>query len=313
MGSKKTNAKGRQLQELLNEGFLNCIEDDSPTYERNNYEEKIDWILANQPLISYITNVETHPPFGSLSGHKPLTFEITLGAEPKPTSPRISYNFQEVKWAKFRQKVDEHLMLWNNTRLLNTTADIEEYKSFITDSITLATQQTIPTSKQINSRYAPSEATKRLIKFKHQAYRRWKKNGDDYEKKQYYISKVLLSNSLRNDRKNNFNKLMSSLCQKKMYSASVWFTVRKFYNKRVKQTYPKMMKYINTTATTDYEKANLFADYFQNEVYFKPPDTLPFHEQVTRQTYNIKDKIKNTSSTNYWKEITIKEVKWNIK
>jgi hypothetical protein len=26
--------------------------------------------------------------------HKPLTFEITIGAEPKPTSLRISYNFQ---------------------------------------------------------------------------------------------------------------------------------------------------------------------------------------------------------------------------
>ncbi|CAF4199794.1 unnamed protein product [Rotaria sordida] len=50
MGSKKTNAKGRQLQEFLNEGFLNCIEDDSPTYERNNYEEKIDWILVSQTL-----------------------------------------------------------------------------------------------------------------------------------------------------------------------------------------------------------------------------------------------------------------------
>ncbi|CAF1403151.1 unnamed protein product [Rotaria sordida] len=145
MGLKKTNAKGRQLQELLNEGVLNCIEDDSPTYETNNYEEKIDWIL-------------------------PLTFEIPLGAEPKPTSPRISYNFQEVKWTKFRQILDEHLVLWDNTRLLNTTTDIEEYTSFITDSITSATQQTIPTSKQINSRYAPSEATKCLIKSKHQAY-----------------------------------------------------------------------------------------------------------------------------------------------
>jgi exonuclease III len=40
MGSRKTNAKGRQLQELLNEAFVNCIEDDMITFERNNYEEK---------------------------------------------------------------------------------------------------------------------------------------------------------------------------------------------------------------------------------------------------------------------------------
>jgi exonuclease III len=313
MGSKKTNTKGRQLQELLNEGFLNCIEDDSPTYERNNYEEKIDWILASQPLISFISNVETHPPIGAVSGHKPLTIEIPLRAEPKPTSPRISYNFQKAKWPKFRQKLDEYLMLWDNTRLLNSASDIEEYTSFITNSITSATQQTIPTSKQISTNYAPSEATLRLIKIKHQAYRRWKKSGDDLEKKLYYYNKVLLTNSLRNDRKNNFNKLMSSLCQKKMYSASVWFTVRKFHNKRVKQTYPNIIKYNNTSASSNSEKADLFADYFQNEVYFQSPDTLPFHEQVTRQAYKIKNNINNTSSTNKWKKITMKEVKWNIK
>jgi hypothetical protein len=41
------------------------------------------------------------------------------------------------------------------------------------------------------------------------------------------------------------------------------------------------MKYNNTTATSDKEKANLFADYFENEVYSQIADTLPFHDQVT--------------------------------
>ena len=313
MGSRKTNAKGRQLQDLLNEGFLNCIDDDMTTFEKNDYEEKIDWILGSQPLISFITNVETHPPIGTFSGHKPLTFDISIGAEPKPTSPRISLNFKAAKWATFRRKLDEHLRLWDNTRMLNSTLDIEDYASFITDSITSATQDAIPTTKLINSSYVPSEATKRLIKLKHQAYRRWKKNEDDLEKKLYYNNKVLLTNSLRNDRKYNFNKLMSSLCQKKMYSASVWFTVRKFHNKRVKQTYPNSMKYNNTTATSNKEKADLFAEYFQNEVYVQSPDILPFHEQVTKQTLTIKNKINNIYNRNKWKEITTKEVEWNIK
>lgn len=290
MGSRKTNGKGRQLQELLNEGFLSCIDDNSVTYERNDYEEKIDWILASQPLISFITNVETHP-----------------------TSPRISLNFQAAKWVVFRNKLDEHLVLWDNSRLLNSTLDIEEYSSFITDSITSATQHAIPTSKQINTSYTTSEATKHLIKSKHQAYRRWKKSGQDQEKKHYYNTKVLLTNSLRNDRKNNFNKLMSSICQKKMFSASVWATVRKFHNKRVKQSYPNIIKYNNISATSNNDKADLFADYFTNEVYSKSPDTLPFHEQVTREVLNIKNKINSRKSTNRWNKITTKEVKWNIK
>lgn len=41
-GSRKTNAKGRQLEDLLNEGVLQCIDKELTTYERYEYEEKLD-------------------------------------------------------------------------------------------------------------------------------------------------------------------------------------------------------------------------------------------------------------------------------
>ncbi|CAF2132886.1 unnamed protein product [Rotaria magnacalcarata] len=82
MGSTKTNARGKQLQELLNEGIINCVDDDSITFEKNEYGAKLDWIQGRQPLLSFITNVETHPTIGTINGHKPLTFDIQIGAEP---------------------------------------------------------------------------------------------------------------------------------------------------------------------------------------------------------------------------------------
>ncbi|CAF2230473.1 unnamed protein product [Rotaria magnacalcarata] len=90
MGSRKTNARGRQLQEVINEGYIDCIDDISTTFEKNDYEEKIDWILVSQPLYSLISNVEAHPIIGTISGHELLTFDIPIGIEPKPASPRIS-------------------------------------------------------------------------------------------------------------------------------------------------------------------------------------------------------------------------------
>ena len=113
MGSRKTNNKGKQLQDILEESYLYCIEDNSPTYERNDYEEKPDWILASQPLLSLISNVETHPIIGSSSGHKPLTFDIAIGLEHKPTPPRISFNFKAADWNKYRKTLNEQLQLWN--------------------------------------------------------------------------------------------------------------------------------------------------------------------------------------------------------
>ena len=105
MGSAKANARGKQLHELLKDGFIECVEDDTPTFERKDYEVKLDWILGSQPLLSFISNVKTHPQIGTLSGHKPLTFDISMGAEPKPTSPRISLNFKAANWPLFRRQI----------------------------------------------------------------------------------------------------------------------------------------------------------------------------------------------------------------
>ncbi|CAF4759395.1 unnamed protein product [Rotaria sp. Silwood2] len=151
MGSRKTNSRERQLQEVINEGYVNCIDDDSTTFEKNDYEEKIDRILASQPLHSLISNVETHSTIGTLSGHKPLTFDIPIGTEPKSASPRLSLNFKAANWSKFRSKLNEQLMLWNKHRHITSAIDIEEYTSFITNSIKSATQEAIPTSKQLNT------------------------------------------------------------------------------------------------------------------------------------------------------------------
>ena len=312
MGSRKTTTRGRHLQTLLEEGYIYAIDDVYTTYERNDHEEKLDRILASQPLLSLISNVDTHPVIGATSGHKPITFNISIGVEPKPTSPRTSYNFKEANWIKFRKSVNDQLTLWKNPNSVNCSADIEEYTRFITNSLTTAANEAIPTSPQVIISYTNSAATKHLIKLKHQAYRRWKKNGDDAEKHQYYKYKILLTNSLLNDRKNHYKKVMASFCQKKMYSESVWLTIRKFHNKRIKQSFPRIMKYNNTEVTSDKQKADLFAKFFEKEVYAAPVDTLPFHDQVTNETKNIRNRLKSTL-TKKWRMITPDEVKCHIK
>ncbi|CAF5010543.1 unnamed protein product, partial [Rotaria sp. Silwood1] len=96
---------------------------------------------------------------------------MSMGAEPKRISPRISFKFQLANWSKYRIKLNEYLLQWNIDHPLNSSSDIEEYTTFITECINSAACETIPTAKQINSIYVPSKATKRLIKLKHQAYR----------------------------------------------------------------------------------------------------------------------------------------------
>jgi hypothetical protein len=159
----------------------------------------------------------------------------------------------------------------------------------------------------------PNETTKMLIKAKHRAYRQWKKSKMDGDQKYYYNCKALLSNALRNQRIDRFNKLMSSLSQRKMHSTSVWAVVRKYHNKRTKQVYSSDIKYRNRNASTDQEKADLFAAYFENEVFASRTDRLPFHRQVTEKVEQIKNQINKTSMRKKPPLITSKEVKSILK
>ena len=312
MGSRKTNSRGRQLLDIINEGYIYCIDDNNTTFERNQYEEKLDWVLASQPLLTFISDYEVHPMLGLSSGHKPITFNLPIGAEDKPASPRLSYNFKTADWSRYRAKLDEKLKRWNVTQSSNTV-DIEEYAKFITNSLTTATQETIRLSTHRNPTYTISEATKRLIQLKHQSYRRWKKTGAIDDKQRYYNNKVLLANSLRNDRRSYYKQLMSSLCNKQMYSDAVWLTVRKFHNKRIKQSYSGTMEYNNEKAVTNAEKADLFAEYFEKEVYFEAEDSLPYHHYITNQTNNIRQSMIKHIGPTGWNEITPNEVKLHIK
>ena len=131
------------------------------------------------------------------------------------------------------------------------------------------------------------------------------------EKKHYYKTRELLSNSIRNDRIERLTTLMSTLSAKKMQSAKVWNTVKKFHNKRTKQSYSGQLIYQNTTANNDQEKANLFARHFENEIFISKPDETPFHNQVHLQAESTKRKMKKKTSLrkNNFLSITEKEIK----
>ncbi|CAF4706628.1 unnamed protein product [Rotaria sp. Silwood1] len=133
MGSKKTNAKGYQLQQLLADGFLQCIDNNLMTYARNNYEEKIDWILASQPTLSFIDNVETYPSLGLKEDHRPLTFHLNMSAELKPGSPRLSYNYKTADSKLYRSKLNDLLHKIDINQNITNAHQIETYVKELTE------------------------------------------------------------------------------------------------------------------------------------------------------------------------------------
>ncbi|CAF1164905.1 unnamed protein product [Adineta steineri] len=243
LGSRKTNSKGIQLQDLLNNTAFSCIDDNITTYERNNYEEKLDWILATRPIIFCINNVNTHMLLDTVSGHKPLTFDLMIMGDDKPPSPRIQFSFKLANWSLYRHILNEKLMQWDVNRKIVSTNDIDEYTTFISESIVAAARSAIPQS-----------------------------------------------------------------------SGKVWALIRKYHNKRIKQKITSVLKYEQFEANSDLEKANMFATYFENDIYTSTPGTSALHIHVSEVVKKINKSI-STSSINSqsFQAITPKELKLILK
>ncbi|CAF3691628.1 unnamed protein product [Rotaria sp. Silwood1] len=316
LGSRKTNNKGIQLQELLNNTGFSCIDDNITTYERNQYEEKLDWILATRPIIFCINNVNTHMPLGTVSGHKPLTFNLMTMPDDKPPSPRIQFSFNLANWSLYRHVLNEKLMQWDMNHKLVSANDIDEYANFISESIVAAARSAIPQSSgKIKIEISP--VTKHLINLKHQFYRSWKQHG--IGKSQYYRTREQLTLSLRNDRIARLKKICHTLTTKQMNTGKVWALIRKYHNKRTKQKITSVLKYQQMKANSDLEKVNMFATYFENDVYPSTPDTSAFHVHISEVVKKIKKSINNSSinspsiNSQDFQVITPKELKSILK
>ena len=120
----------------------------------------------------HLSQMLKHPTIGASNHHKPLTFEVSIGLETQPTSPRIFFNFEKAKSVKFQKTLDDELQQWDSSRLIITSVDIKDYTMFITNSLITATRKAIPRSSQAIANYIISEATKFLISLKHQFYRK---------------------------------------------------------------------------------------------------------------------------------------------
>ncbi|CAF1196594.1 unnamed protein product [Adineta steineri] len=99
-----------------------------------------------------------------------------------------------------------------------------------------------------------------------------------------------------------------------MNTGKVWALIRKYHNKRIKQKITSVLKYEQFKANSDLEKANMFATYFENDIYTSTPDTSAFHIHVSEVVKTIKKSI-STSSINSqsFQVITPKELKFILK
>lgn len=226
-GSRRINRVGKHLLTILEDGYLSCIDDNSTTFERGENEEKLDWILASEPLISLVSNVEIHSRLWINTGHNPLTFEVKLEADIIPPSPRAIFDYKKANWAHYRITLD---------RLLRTSEkEVEELTSHITSCIVEAANTAIPKAGRNIQSWRINVATKSLVKEKHSLYRKWKVNKSKKRTKTNFSHEINYKGQVAKTEEGKTD-LFASYYEKKVFEKSP--DTNRFHlsiNKRIQQ------------------------------------------------------------------------------
>lgn len=270
LGCRTTNTSGRILDEWIIENQIEIIGGKTPTFEKGNYNEKLDWVLSDTQTAIMTNNYKVHPQLGETSsGHYPLTLELTINTDEREMeSARKQFVFTKANWKQYKTELNQRLKQ-RPVKEVDTIDDLIDYNSFITQCINEATENSIPTPERFKreQQIKPSTVTLRLIKQKHQIYRQLMKDKRNSQvKAEFYRIRRLVKNSLSNDSTTSFKNLLNALTAPKMNSKQVWSTVNRFHGKKISREIKDALKLKNKIARFDNEKVELFREYFE-EIY----------------------------------------------
>lgn len=267
LGCRTTNKRGRVLDEWILKNNLEIIGSSLPTYQKGDYQEKLDWAMGDTQTALLSNNYTIHPLLGeSPSGHQPLTFELNLKPDKREVEcARKQFVFTKANWKLYTADLNQKLSQ-RPAKEVNSINELIEYNSFITKCIVEATETAVPRPTQYKrtQQINPSTVTLRLIKEKHRLYRQMTKDkNNDLLRGQFNRSRILVKNSLSNDSTDAFKRLLSTLSAPKINSQRIWSTVNRFQGKRITREIKHEIKFKGETARFDEEKVELFRKYFQ--------------------------------------------------
>lgn len=311
LGCQTTNKSGRILDEWILGNQLEIIGGSLPTFEKGNYQEKLDWVVGDTETALIANDYTVHPQLGETqSSHSPVTLELTIKPDERQAEcARKQYVFTKANWKLYTLALNQRLKQ-RPAKEVDSPNDLINYNTFITKCINEATDLAIPTPNKCKRQrqIKPSTSTIRLIKEKHRLYRKMKKDeNNSLIRADFFRSRKLVRNSLANDSANSFRKLLSSLSAPKMNSQRVWTTINRFHGKRISREIKHELKLNGDIARFDEEKVEIFRRYFA-KIYERNQDNSKEHLETDEA---VKEMIEKTrpKTKHVFPRITAKELK----
>ena len=221
LGYNHTNVKGRQVNSLIQNGLIQHIGPDFPTYYTCRRGTTPDIILTNHR--TYHNHNITPGPL-TTSDHIPIILTISTTPILIPTTPRP--NFRRADWKKFKNQVTD--ILDNNTLNDMTLETIDLAIENWHQAINRATKESIPTTT-FKSLPSPnhSETTKILMAVFSELQIHTRENGWSYQSYRYYsYLKTELQEALIKENKEHWSKLIQDVANTYKNPTTFWKKIK---------------------------------------------------------------------------------------
>ena len=137
-----------------------------------------------------------------------------------------------------------------------------------------------------------------------------KEANNQYLRDEFNQYRLLVKNTLLNDRKKSFLALMKKLSGSSIQTSKMWSTINRFKNNQIQRDFKHKLKFNDKTASFDQEKAELFRSYFA-QVYDRRSNKCQKHFEIDQIVNEETNRLKQTKSFQCPK-INLQELKFII-
>lgn len=250
------------MADLINQYSLKLVIDEA-THFTENSSSLIDLILVRNNANILISGVAD--PFipDQIRYHCPVILLLKYLRSTPKTYKRKIWNYGRADFNRYRELLSEI----DFEGYLETNNDIEESLNFISESISDASEKTIPHKLvTIRPNVHPwiTCNIRKLIRKRKRVYRRYKRTSSIFYLEKYKKLRNMIVSKIRIAKKQYFDNLEHVLSTEDLNSRLFWKTSKQILNLRKYSKIPTL-ELNGEVADDDLEKANMLNNYFSSQ------------------------------------------------
>ena len=260
-GCSRSNAAGRVLyDEMCSNQFL-IFHPNEPTHypENGTTPSVLDFFLVSGNLYPQDITVESDLS----SDHLPVCYTLTSDLEQSSTQ-RIVRDYEHADWYLFSAIVQREILM--HPHQLRTKADIDNVIQSLSDTISLAFNQSVPLKQVHQSSLTLPDDVKYLIRQRNVIRRRIQRSSNalerDYLKSIRSDLQCRINDSISAIRNDRFSRSLQQINNANISPNRKLFRICKFFKNGSRRL--SFLKHNNRKLVTDKEKSEALADQFHN-------------------------------------------------